>query len=274
MAVDIPRELGLWAYCSMVCAFCEYTSKPKPEEHSLSTVTSSKWSRSIQSVLRLPSFGRHPDDSQAGSLPVTISDTGANERSPLLASDNDDETIRRSIELEVQNANGLLRSPTESESTAISNLVPIGPWVYTPPRATTSKGHPELCYSSPARERPDPVPPSITYQETASELVVRSSSVESSISARRLVTSSSHIVSISDATLPSRSWSERVALGNEARIKIDTQDSPVLDFGWRYWLKTYHAPITFLMVARATIWGLAIVFVHYCSECIALAFRA
>ncbi len=243
--------------------FSEHTSKPKPEEHSLSTVTISKWSRSIQSVLRLPSFGRHAGDPEAASLPVTVSDIGANERSPLLASDNDNETIHRSIELEVQSANELLRSPTESEATAISDLGHIGPWVYTPP-ATTPQDHPERRY--PSRDPTESVSSSVTYQETASTLVVRNSSVEPSTLARRSLASSSPIVSISDTTLPSRSWSERVALGNGARIKVDMQDSPVLDLGWRYWLRTYYAQITSMMVARATIWGLAIVFVHYCSE--------
>lgn len=71
------------------------------------------------------------------------------------------------------------------------------------------------------------------------------------------------------SSLSSRSWSEplHAGLSREARLRIKAQarDKPVPKFGWRYWFKTYYQSITFLVSVRAAIWGLAIVFMHYCG---------
>lgn len=81
--------------------------------------------------------------------------------------------------------------------------------------------------------------------------------------------SGSQQLSLSSNTLSSRSWSEplHAGLSREARLRIKAQarDKPIPDFGWMYWMKTYYSSITFLVVLRAAVWGVAIVFMHYCG---------
>ncbi|KAF7793572.1 hypothetical protein EIP86_004686 [Pleurotus ostreatoroseus] len=73
----------------------------------------------------------------------------------------------------------------------------------------------------------------------------------------------------SRSTLTARSWSEplHAGLSREARLRIKAQarDRPVPKFGWRYWLKAYCKSITLTVALRAAVWGLAIVFMHYCG---------
>lgn len=73
----------------------------------------------------------------------------------------------------------------------------------------------------------------------------------------------------SETTLASTSWGESLHVGlsreTRMRIKAQTRDRPIPTFGWRYWLMAHYKTITALVAARAAIWGLAIVFMHYCG---------
>lgn len=104
---------------------------------------------------------------------------------------------------------------------------------------------------------------------TSEESTPLDSSDDSTVSARRQSVSSSHGQS-SSGTLSSTSWSEplHAGLSREARIRIKAQarDRPIPKFGWKYWLKAYYASMTVYAVVRAAIWGLAIVFMHYCGK--------
>ncbi|KIP04325.1 hypothetical protein PHLGIDRAFT_25656 [Phlebiopsis gigantea 11061_1 CR5-6] len=75
--------------------------------------------------------------------------------------------------------------------------------------------------------------------------------------------------SLSSNTLSTRSWSDplHAGLSRETRIRIKAQarDKPVPEFGWRYYMKTYYSSVTLVVALRAAIWGLAIVFMHYCG---------
>ena len=74
---------------------------------------------------------------------------------------------------------------------------------------------------------------------------------------------------MSATTLESASWGESLHVGlsreTRMRIKAQTRDRPMPQFGWRYWLKAHYKTITPMVAARAAIWALAIVFMHYCG---------
>lgn len=69
--------------------------------------------------------------------------------------------------------------------------------------------------------------------------------------------------------LATRTWSDplHAGLSREARLRIKarTRDKPVPEFGWKYWLKRHYSSISLLVIMRAAIWGVAIVFMHYCG---------
>ena len=110
-------------------------------------------------------------------------------------------------------------------------------------------------------------PPSTRTSEESTPLTTDSSD-DSLFSASRPSTSS-HNRSIS-TTLSTLSWSEplHAGLSREARLRIKAQarDKPVPQFGWRYWLKAYYSSISLFVILRAAIWGMAIVFMHYCGQ--------
>ncbi|KAH9926496.1 uncharacterized protein B0H18DRAFT_1006430 [Fomitopsis serialis] len=66
----------------------------------------------------------------------------------------------------------------------------------------------------------------------------------------------------------SGSWGDvHVGLSREARMRIKARarDRPAPVFGWKYWIGVQWRTITALLVARAAVWGLALVMMHYCG---------
>ena len=74
----------------------------------------------------------------------------------------------------------------------------------------------------------------------------------------------------STTTTSSHTFNEHLhsGLSREARMRIKAQatDRPIPQFGWRYWLRRHYKAITVLMVIRAAVWALAIVFMHYSGK--------
>lgn len=108
-----------------------------------------------------------------------------------------------------------------------------------------------------------------TSEDSSTPLTTDSSDDSVSIT-QRLSGSSAHSMSTTPTSLSTRSWSDplHAGLSREARIRIKAQarDKPVPNFGWRYWVKRYYATINVLVFVRAGIWGLAIIFMHYCGK--------
>ena len=111
-------------------------------------------------------------------------------------------------------------------------------------------------------------PTSARTSEDSTPLTTDSSDDSISVH-QRLHGSSAQSMSTTPLSLSARSWSDplHAGLSREARLRIKAQarDKPLPQFGWRYWLKRYYATINVLVFARAGIWGLAIVFMHYCG---------
>lgn len=81
----------------------------------------------------------------------------------------------------------------------------------------------------------------------------------------------SHSNSLSSTITTSSNTYEplHAGLSREARMRIKAQatDRPLPKFGWRYWVRQHYKAISFLMFIRASVWALAIVFMHYSGEC-------
>ncbi len=285
ITLDIPLTI-VSAVVAILFTFAAFSSGYASEaiENSGVAVILSKWSKSIQSVLRLCFCGRHVDDLEAGSLPIAASEAEANERRPMLASFSDhgghnadeeeEQTGHNSRPWDRQDTDEPPPLSTESESAAIPPLPPTPPLRSSGP-LSSPKGQVRTLRTvlpSQAREGPNRTSSGRTSEESASTPLNEDSSEESASLAARRLSASSHNVSLSDTTLSSHSWSEplHAGLSREARIRIKAQsrDRPVPEFGWKYWLKAYYKSITFLVAVRATIWGIAIVFMHYCGESI------
>lgn len=122
-------------------------------------------------------------------------------------------------------------------------------------------------------EPPDlaPIPPQTATARSSEEStpLTTSSSDDSTNPEQRGPHSATSGSGTLTSSLSSRSWSEplHAGLSREARLRIKAQarDKPVPKFGWRYWLKTYWASMSLLVSVRAAIWGVAIVFMHYCG---------
>ena len=116
---------------------------------------------------------------------------------------------------------------------------------------------PETAQSS-ARSSEDSTPPTTSSSEDSQRGLQRATNSDSSGSNNTL-----------SSSLSSRSWSEplHAGLSRETRIRIKAQarDKPVPEFDWKYWLKTYYSSISLLVALRAAVWGVAIVFMHYCG---------
>ncbi|THG97983.1 hypothetical protein EW026_g4137 [Hermanssonia centrifuga] len=282
ITLDIPLTI-VSAVVAILFTFAAFSSGYASEaiENSGVAVILSKWSKSIQSVLRLCFCGRHVDDLEAGSLPIAASEAEANERRPMLASFSDhgghnadeeeEQTGHNSRPWDRQDTDEPPPLSTESESAAIPPLPPTPPLRSSRP-LSSPKGQVRTLRTvlpSQAREGPNRTSSGRTSEESASTPLTEDSSEESASLAARRLSASSHNVSLSDTTLSSHSWSEplHAGLSREARIRIKAQsrDRPVPEFGWKYWLKAYYKSITFLVAVRATIWGIAIVFMHYCG---------
>lgn len=95
---------------------------------------------------------------------------------------------------------------------------------------------------------------------------------QESLSRSRSNSAGSHSLSLTNTTTSTNSWNEplHTGLSREARLRIkaSARDRPVPTFGWRYWLKAHYKTITPLVLIRASIWALAIVFMHYSGNTI------
>lgn len=121
----------------------------------------------------------------------------------------------------------------------------------------------------PTQDNTDTTTSSARTSEDSTPLTATDSSEDSLLLPPLSQTSSSAMTSSTPTTLSSHSWSDplHAGLSREARLRIKAQarDKPVPKFGWRYWIKQYYSTITFLVAVRAAVWGVAIVFMHYCG---------
>ena len=232
--------------------------------------------RAAFQTLRRPSDLRDPE---TGGLP---GDDIPDERMPILGhasdhgdEDEDDEEGQRNEHdpewrHRSQYQNGLLsHDSAESGVLGYSASSPAHA-VHFPPQDNIARRHhiefptPPL---PPSTQR-DPQEPSSSRTSEDSTPLTTDSSDDSVFGTRRMSTSSSS-QTLSGTTLSTRSWSEplHAGLSRETRLRIRAQarDKPVPKFGWRYWVNAYWKSITLFVGFRAAIWGLAIVFMHYCG---------
>jgi NO-binding membrane sensor protein with MHYT domain len=261
-------------------------------ENSQAVVTWLKWIRSARQSIRAWFYGHPVADPEVGYIPVAGSDHGDNDRRTVLAStsghgDDDGEedeehpqgeqhvdeedpverpsrpTWDRTHTLPVL---GTHRFSDDSGETILSPSFEPSPRPLQNPLSRLfgrSSSRPRMEHVVPpetatARSSEESTPLTTSSSDDSNEQPQRSSNSESSGSGDTLT-----------STLSSRSWSEplHAGLSREARLRIKAQarDKPMPKFGWKYWLKTYWSSVSVLVGVRAAIWGLAIVFMHYCG---------
>ncbi|KAI0829110.1 hypothetical protein BC628DRAFT_1315894 [Trametes gibbosa] len=129
-------------------------------------------------------------------------------------------------------------------------------------RATSKPSHSPGRRSSLSRYHSSASAPRASNDSTpSSSSTTTTSSSESSftrnLSGTTLVTSSSG------------SWCEPLHPGlsreTRLRIKARARDRPLPNFDWRYWIRAHYQSITVFLCVRASIWAVAIVFMHYCG---------
>ncbi|KAJ3557463.1 hypothetical protein NM688_g1459 [Phlebia brevispora] len=272
---NIPLTI-LSAAVAVLFTFAAFTSAYTSDslENSLPAVKSSYLGRNITSAfqsLRKTGLLHDPETGHphAGSR--------EEERRPILASTSDRGTDNEEEEEEgaardqhtpgwqeePQQRAGLLHRTSTDSHTLVPELRPVdyatssGHWEYRTGDEYPSRSH--LPHSSAGGQPMDPSP------RTSDDSSLTPSD-DSTFGTGRPSTASQNN---SFSTLSARSWSEPLHAGlsreTRMRIKAQARDRPIPKFGWTYWLKTYYSSITILVAVRAAIWGLAIVFMHYCG---------
>ncbi|EKM61530.1 uncharacterized protein PHACADRAFT_248203 [Phanerochaete carnosa HHB-10118-sp] len=300
--VKITFDRGLTFFSAFVailftCAAFSSGYATETIENSAPAVTLSKWFKSFRTSLRSFVFDSTPADPETGYVPVATSDHGDEDRRSVFAStsdrgddDGEENEDRHSAERFEQVPTrptlfrnnslftGELPHPAEGSHEGGLSHVPEATPQTTPAPPTVPASEPLnplrrlfASWSFAARPSPPEEIPSSTRTSEDSTPLTTSSSDESTGTRRPSGSASSgtHTYSHTSTTLSSLSWTEplHAGLSREARLRIKAQarDKPVPKFGWKYWLKAYYRSITLMACMRATIWGLAIVFMHYCG---------
>lgn len=302
--VRITFDKGLTflsAIVAILFTFAAFSSGYANEdiENSTPVVTLSKWAKSLRAFVRSSLYGHPSVDLEAGYAPVAASDHNDSERRPILAStldrgeDGDEEDEARS-------SAGRPAQPEEVPARpSWSRVNPL--FVEELPRSSEESHEGRLSQLSEAISESTLQTSTVQTQGTSinplrrlltgwsSALSTLPVSAEMSSSSRTSEdstpsssddstgphlssdsgSSGSQTFSHTSTSFSSSSWSEplHAGLSREARIRIKAQarDKPIPTFGWRYWLRTYYRSITPLVALRAAIWGVAIVFMHYCG---------
>lgn len=267
----------LSAAVAIVFTFAAFsTSYASQSESSLPGLLFPNWGKSIRAAFmsfRGPNTLRDPE---AGH---NQSESADEERRPILSNTSDrgddgeenDEIARAVDGPEWQRpSDELHRTSTDSSDVFVgppalsSNTTP-----FPQDESTPRNHHPVLSHSAlPSPGIDHDISSSSRTSEESTPLTTDSS--DESLFASRRLSSSSHNTQLSGTTLSTRSWSAplHAGLSREARmrIKAHARDRPAPHFGWRYWMKAYYSSITLFLAVRAAIWGLAIVFMHYCGQ--------
>lgn len=292
----------LSAVVAILFTFAAFTSGYATDhiENSVVAHAVGRFAKSIRTSVRSSLYGHPPVDPELGYEPVAGSEHGENDRRSVRASTSDravdddedeEEQRRRSDEYDIQ-VNRAVRPPfarsqtlptmrsdlalprtseEDTGETAMSEPVTGIPHTEPMPTPPSQRGPWRFFWrtsSAPAHPNDATEGPSSARNSEESTPLTTSDSDSSMRPTRRLSTGS-HDHSLSSATFSSRSWSEplHAGLSREARIRIKAQarDKPVPTFGWKYWFKTYYKSATLLVAIRASIWAVAIVFMHYCG---------
>lgn len=284
----------LSAVVAIVFTFAAFSTAYTTEalENSAPMQKLTKWGRSLSHAIWSLLFTHRQDMDVESGRDLGFPSQSIEERRPILAStsdngenNNDDESERPQNDVEHQGGEftrpQLMRNTSFAEhefphsSTEFDTLEP-------PPRnATSEPSYFSAIISAPfrvlrrARSPPPPEHPdrdafSARTSEDSTPLATTDSSDDStSVTRRASVESSGQLSSGTPTTLSSHSWSDplHAGLSREARLRIKAQarDKPVPNFGWRYWFKQYYSSVSLFVVIRAAVWGLAIVFMHYCG---------
>ncbi|KAI0095070.1 hypothetical protein BDY19DRAFT_902099 [Irpex rosettiformis] len=114
------------------------------------------------------------------------------------------------------------------------------------------------------------IAPTSAWTSEDSTPVTTNSSDDSTFTIQRFPSSSAQSAATTPMSLLARPWNDPLHAGlsreTRLRIKAHVRDKPMPKFGWKYWLKRYYSSISLLVFVRAGIWGLAIVFMHYCGR--------
>lgn len=274
---NIPLTI-LSAVVAVTFTFAAFSTgdTSKTSENSTAPAALASLGRSLRIVLRALRRRVVTDDLEAGRRD--------HERRPMLSGDSDradeeedeDEAAPERPRMaeedsDWQQRRGNLPHRVSTDSTTLVNRPT------SPVQASDRNGNPtrkDVDGQHPRRQRSPPPPfsepgqPEPTSSRTSEDSSLTPSSEDSTFIPHRDSTSASSSGS-GVSTLTSRSWSEplHAGLSREARLRIKAQarDRPVPKFGWRYWFKAYWDSVTFYVMLRAAVWGLAIVFMHYCG---------
>lgn len=284
---DIPLTI-LSAAVAVAFTFAAFSSVYTPGVLQTYSPTAqwSKWFASGLNRVRTSLFGREAGDLESGRLPGPASE----ERRPMLSSASDqgepeadtgyaeaertldpnhgsDLAQRRTATDTTLVGDSRLRTSTDSLTTrpSLQNHMPEP--TFFPTAGVTPLGS---AHRSPSPLRADRDGAEIHAPARTSEDSTPVSSDESFVAPPISTDSSARTSSDTPTSLSSLSWSDplHAGLSREARLRIKAhaRDRPIPNFGWRYWCKQYYSTITVIVSIRASIWGLAIVFMHYCGK--------
>ena len=145
----------------------------------------------------------------------------------------------------------------------------------SPPRASASGTSAQEGTVHISRHRPSPKPQRTSNEESLDSLSNTDDSNSETFRAAHSRNNSQESTSTSFSSSlttsgSSNAWNEplHAGLSRETRMRIKAQatDRPIPKFGWRYWIKQHYKAISVLIVLRAAIWALAVVFMHYSGK--------
>ncbi|KAL4250261.1 hypothetical protein ABKN59_003107 [Abortiporus biennis] len=273
---DIPSTI-FSAFVAVFFTFAALSSAYLSEaiENSRIVLSVAKLSKTLTARIRNRiRLHRRGDLEAGGYLPVsTVSDTGSEqgEYSPVL----DPESQPGDDRHENQDHSEL----HEREQPRPCSTPSFPPFNMPADEPTTPDEYPPTVLFPPHPPAADPPSRSQrprSRQQTATARITNDNSEDSlstddseSTLSRSQTNSTSQSTECSGSTLSSTSFnaSLHAGLSRETRLRIKAQarDRPVPEFGWKYWTKALYQSISILLVVRAVIWALAVVFMHYCG---------
>ena len=286
---DIPLTI-FSAFVAVAFTFAAFSSAYISEtvENSKIALELARWGRCLTSMFSPAPFVKHHHDLEAAEyLPVsTVSDDGGDIQPVESAHDEDDEEVPGDEEdMRDQELRGRSPNPSFSAEASGHNRTDLhtqtSPMEDSPKRAGSPSSHGLRSSINFLSASSNQVPTHSSGAEHSRQqrdasttpsdfLSTDGSSSKDTLTRSRSNSINSHSLSLSSTTASSNSWNEPLHTGlsreTRLRIKANARDRPVPNFGWKYWLKTHYNTVTPLVFIRASVWALAIVFMHYSGK--------